>query len=70
MTEYHYLITLQVQIPRGTSTHGVEGTVQAAKGTTRRQLFRDIYESARQAMHPVPDNAVVLFFSLDRNDLR
>jgi hypothetical protein len=69
VTEYHYVITLQAQTPRGYATYGVEGAVQAAKDTTRRELFQDVYERARLDMVPVPERAVVLFFLLEPNKL-
>ena len=69
MTEYYFVITLQASLPRGYANYYTDGTVHIGRGTTRREVFHDIYEAARLSMQPVPDEAIVLFFSLEPNEL-
>lgn len=70
MTRYHWVISLKAPTPRGYTDYGVNGTVNAGESATREELFQEIYDRARLQMVPVPDSAVVTFFSLERNDLQ
>jgi hypothetical protein len=67
MTEFHYVLTVQWQDPRGVAQGTFYGVHEAAPGSTRAQAFAEIRSYAEQ--QGVPAAATVVFFSLERDDL-
>jgi hypothetical protein len=67
--EYHYVITLQFTkegVP-GVNVTTIEGTVDAARGSTRMELYRDVYARACKESGVV--GAATLFCMLEPNAL-
>ena len=67
--EYHFVITLHDEDRPARGPVSVDGTILVAKGTTRQNAYRQVIRSARGQLKPIPENVVVLFFSLEPNDL-
>ena len=67
--EYHYVITLQFRKEGeyGVSTNTIEGVVPADTGTTRQELYRDVYRRACTALNV--SEGVTVFCTLEPNTL-
>jgi hypothetical protein len=70
MSIYHYVCTLQWSIPAGgVAASSFENTLEASDGATRQQMFRVMIDDMKEKLGRIGEGAVVLFFSLEPNDL-
>jgi len=67
-TTYHWVITLQQPIRNGYTNSTNHGTVTAAPGETRQDLYAKTL-GAVTSQNPRLDGAAVMFFSLEPNEL-
>jgi hypothetical protein len=67
---YFYLITLQWTLgPGAAQARTASGQVSLGKGSTRQGAFSTILAATRKSLGPAAAGAVVLFFSLEPDDL-
>lgn len=69
MRRYHWIITLQVFKPSGTSSFDSHGTVTPAEGGTRQSVFEAAKAYACEQANVDPARTVVAFWALEPDEL-